>query len=84
LPPFEEKEPNKNNIIEDNKMADPVEEKSNFTKILVAMTIISVTLVLVLKDRETDHLTLPGASTTLESNAAALQAVKRFDNNFTE
>jgi len=59
-----------------------VEEKSNFTKILVVMTIISVTLVLVLKSRETDHLTLAGASTTLESNAAALQAVKRFDNNF--
>ena len=58
------------------------EEKSNFTKILVVMTIISVTLVLVLKDRETDHLTLPGASTTLESNAAALQSVKRYDNNF--
>ncbi len=62
-------------------MAD-VEEKSNFTKILIVMTIISVTLVLVLKDRETDHLTLAGASTTLESNAQALQEVKRFDNNF--
>ncbi len=62
-------------------MAD-VEEKSNFTKILIVMTIISVTLVLVLKDRETDHLTLAGASTTLESNAEALQNVKRFDNNF--
>ncbi len=62
-------------------MAD-VEEKSNFTKILIVMTIISVTLVLVLKDRETDHLTLAGASTTLESNAQALQEVKRYDNNF--
>ncbi|NKQ38067.1 MAG: hypothetical protein HF967_01060 [Methanosarcinales archaeon] len=58
------------------------EEKSNFTKILIAMTIISVTLVLVLKDRETDHLTLAGSSTTLESNAEALQAAKRYDNNF--
>ena len=60
------------------------EEKSNFTKILIAMTIVSVTLVLVLKSRETDHLTLAGAGSTLESNAEALQSVKRYDNNFTE
>jgi len=58
------------------------QEKSNFTKILVIMTIVSVTLVMVLKSRETDHLTLAGASTTLESNAQALQSVKRYENNF--
>lgn len=60
------------------------EEKSNFTKILAIMTIISVTLVLVLKDRETDHLVMAGAGSTLESNAEALQAVTRYENNFTE
>ncbi len=60
------------------------EEKSNFTKILVGMAIISIVLVLVLKSRETDHLVMAGASTTLEENAAALQAVTRYDNNFTE
>ncbi len=58
------------------------EEKSNFTTILAVMTVLSITLVLVLKDRETDHLTLAGASTTLESNAQALQSVKRYENNF--
>ena len=67
--------------IEDYKMAEQ-QEKSNFTKILVIMTIVSVTLVMVLKSRETDHLTLAGASTTLESNAQALQSVKRYENNF--
>ncbi len=60
------------------------QEKSNFSKILIAMTIISVTLVLVLKSRETDHLVLAGAGSSLEENAQALQAVKRYDNNFTE
>ncbi len=60
------------------------EEKSNFTKILAVMTILSVTLVLVLKDRETDHLAMAGANTTLEGNAQALHAVKRFKNDFTE
>ena len=60
------------------------EEKSNFTKILVVMTIISVTLVLVLKDRETDHLELAGAGSTLEGNASALHEAKRFENNFVD
>jgi len=58
------------------------EEKSNSTKILIIMTIIAVTLVLVLKADETKHLELAGAGTTLEGNASALQAVKRYDNNF--
>ncbi len=58
------------------------EEKSNFTKILVVMTVISVVLVLTLKADETKHLQLAGASTTLESNAQALQSVKRYENNF--
>ncbi len=58
------------------------EEKSNFTKIVVVMAVISITLVLVLKADETKHLELAGASTTLESNAQALQSVKRFENNF--
>ncbi len=58
------------------------EEKSNFTTIVAVMAVLSITLVLVLKDRETDHLTLAGASTTLESNAQALQGAKRYENNF--
>jgi len=60
------------------------EEKSNSTKVLVVMSIIAITLVLVLKSDETKHLTLAGAGTTLEGNASALQAVKRYDNNFYE
>ncbi len=60
------------------------EEKSNFTKIIVVMAILSITLVLALKADETKHLEMAGASTTLEGNAAALQAVKRYDNNFYE
>jgi len=82
LPLFEERELKlKQHYTEELKMADK-EEKSNFTTVFAIMTVLSITLVLVLKDRETDHLTLAGASTTLESNAQALQAVKRYDNNF--
>ncbi|GEM_PF-3367193 len=57
-------------------------DSGNSTKVLIVMTIIAVTLVLVLKADETKHLTLAGASTTLEGNAEALQNVKRYDNNF--
>ena len=62
-------------------MAEEVEEKSNFVKILVGFTIAAVILVSLLKSRETDHLVLPGATSTLESNADALSGVKRFENN---
>jgi len=57
-------------------------DSGNSTKVLIVMTIIAVTLVLVLKSDETKHLTLAGAGTTIEGNAEALQAVKRYDNNF--
>jgi len=57
-------------------------DSGNSTKVLIVMTIIAVTLVLVLKSDETKHLTLAGAGTTIEGNASALQAVKRYDNNF--
>jgi len=67
---------------EDYKMAE--EEKSNSNKVLIVMTIIAVVLVLVLKSDETKHLEMAGTGTTLEGNAAALQAVKRYDNNFYE
>jgi len=60
------------------------EEKSNFTTIVAVMAILSITLVLVLKDRETEHLALAGASTTLEGNASALHEAKRFKNSYTE
>jgi len=57
-------------------------DSGNSTKVLIIMTIISVVLVLVLKSDETKHLEMAGSGTTLEGNAAALQAVKRYDNNF--
>lgn len=60
------------------------EEKSNYTTIVAALAVASITLVLVLKDRETDHLAMAGASSTLESNATALQGVKRYSNIMTE
>lgn len=60
------------------------EEKSNFAVIVAVMAALSIGGVMWLKSDETKHLELPGASTTLESNAAALQAVKRFDNNHFE
>lgn len=60
------------------------EEKSNFVTIVAVCAVLSITLVLVLKDRETDHLELAGSSTTLEGNAEALHNVVRYENNFTE
>ncbi|MFW5443466.1 MAG: hypothetical protein ACKE51_04055 [Methylococcaceae bacterium] len=59
-------------------------EKSNFALILGVAAALSITLVLMLKADEVKHLELKGASTTLESNAAALHEVKRFKNDFTE
>lgn len=58
------------------------EEKSYFVTIVAVMAVLSIVLVLALKADETKHLTLAGASTTLEGNAQALQKVKRYDNNF--
>ncbi len=55
-------------------------EKSNFNKILITCAVVSIALVLILKGRETEHLTNPGAGTTLEGNAAALSDAKRFSN----
>jgi len=58
------------------------QEKSNFYVILGICAALSITLVLMLKADETKHLELKGASTTLESNAAALHEVKRFKNDY--
>ena len=60
------------------------EEKSNFMVIVAVMAAVSITGVMLLKQDEVKHLEMKGSNTTLESNAAALQAVKRYDNNFTE
>ncbi len=58
------------------------EEKSNFMTIVIGVAVASIVLVLLLKSRETDHLELAGASTTLEGNASALHEAKRFKNDF--
>ncbi len=58
------------------------EENNNFVKIFAGVSIAAIILVMVLKDRETDHLTLAGAGTTGEGNASALQGATRFENNF--
>lgn len=58
------------------------EEKSNYTKIIAGVAILSISLILVLKQRETEHW--DRSSTTLEENAAALQGVTRYQNNYTE
>lgn len=59
-------------------------EKSNFLVVFATVSIAAIILVLVLKDRETDHLTLPGAGSTLEGNAADLSEAKRFRNDNTD
>ena len=59
-------------------------EKSNFITIVAVMAVLSSALVMMLKADEVKHLEMKGANTTLESNAAALSSVKRYDNNFTE
>ena len=64
-------------------MAEP-EEKSNFLVVFASFSLAAIILVVILKGRETEHLTLPGEASTLESNAQALHDVKRYDNNFTE
>lgn len=60
------------------------EEKSNFMVIVAVMAAISIAGVVLLKQDEVKHLEMKGGNTTLESNAAALQGAKRYDNNFTE
>lgn len=56
------------------------EEKSNYTMIVAGCSIVVIALILVLKDREMDHLTQAGAGTTLEGNATALAGVQRYRN----
>ena len=58
------------------------EEKSNFVTIVAVMAVLSITLVVVLKSRETEHLQY--SSTSLEENAAALSGAKKFENNIYE
>ncbi|MCK5829073.1 MAG: hypothetical protein KAH20_02100 [Methylococcales bacterium] len=64
-------------------MAEEKEEKSNFLVVFATVSIAAIILVLVLKGRETEHLTNPGAGTTLEGNASALHEAKRFKNDNT-
>lgn len=58
------------------------EEKSNYTKIVAACAILSIALIMVLKDRETEHLEM--SNTSLQENATALHGAVRYENNFTE
>lgn len=60
------------------------EEKSNYTMIVAGCSILVISLILVLKDRETEHWNQAGASTTLESNAVALSGVTRYRNILVE
>lgn len=58
------------------------EEKSNYNKIVAGVAIVSISLILVLKDRETEHW--ERSNTSIEENATALQGVTRYQNNMTE
>ncbi len=58
------------------------QEKSNYTKIVAGVAILSIALILVLKQRETEHLEYE--TTSLEENATALSGAVRYQNNFTE
>ena len=58
------------------------EEKSNYQKIVIGVAVISISLILVLKERETEHW--ERSNTSIEENAAALQSVTRYQNNMTE
>jgi hypothetical protein len=58
------------------------EESSNYNKIVAGVAIVSISLILVLKDRETEHW--ERSTTSIEENATALQGVTRYQNNFTE
>ena len=41
-------------------------EKDNFVKIIAAIAVITITLVVILKQREVEHLAPPGADQTQE------------------
>ncbi len=58
------------------------EEKSNYQKIVIGVAVVSISLILVLKDRETEHW--ERSNTSIEENASALQGVTRYQNNMTE
>jgi hypothetical protein len=55
-------------------------EKNNFVKIVAFFAIASITLVMVLKSRETEHLQL-GAAASIEQSADYLKGAKRFNND---
>lgn len=57
-------------------------EESNYTKIVAGVAIVSISLILIFKERQTAHW--DQSSTTLEENATALQSVNRYRNDFTE
>jgi len=59
-------------------------KNNNFMIIIAATAAISITLVLSLKADEVKHLEMKGAGTTLEGNASALHAAKRFKNEAME
>lgn len=58
------------------------EEKSNYSKIVIGVAVVSISLILVLKERETEHW--ERSNTTLEENASALEGVTRYRNILTE
>lgn len=57
-------------------------DSNNYTKIVAAVAIVSISLIVVLKQRETEHL--ERSSTSLTENATALSGAVRYQNNFTE
>ncbi len=57
-------------------------EKSNWIPLAVVMGVITVVLVMTLKARETEHW--ERSTESLSENAAALQGVTRYQNNYTE
>jgi len=58
------------------------QEKSNYTKIVAGVAILSISLILVLKQRETEHW--ERSQTSIDENASALSGAARYQNNFTE
>ncbi len=63
-------------------MAEEKKEKS-YLGIIVGVALAgSVIGVLTLKADEVKHLEMAGAGTTLQGNADALSAAKKFENNF--
>lgn len=59
------------------------EKKDNFALIVGVAAALSITLVLVLKGRETEHLEME-AATTVEQDAAKFEGIRDFNNVMVE